>query len=335
MGFLRDKAIHFLGNNIGSVFFFALVTFLSYEAQGQTEKILFDSFNWSIWTAREKLSSIFSTERSSSPHCQVFYDQLIADGQIDISLNLGYMDVSPEGGYYYGDRRLEDDVVLDSMAKKSLIQILTQPCIGGVEACELRVIDENLLQKQIYRSDGRPIVVNLWIHHSSASISNWRNNADLVQDQLWQTQIAEESFFGDIEKGTEVVIYMGHARKGGGPDFSPPILRKNGHPDYAIYQKSRKGLKRLLSALDFSRQKPQLIGLLACNSHDLFVPQVQKKSPQSLLVSADALFNYIDIIPTGFAIVDSILARRCGKDFFSALRVQPDSAQDLRVSFLP
>ncbi|MCB0362125.1 MAG: hypothetical protein KDD35_05370, partial [Bdellovibrionales bacterium] len=177
--------------------------------------------------------------------------------------------------------------------------------------------------------------VQLNLTHASESSSNDSNTKELAALQKERTIRSEANFFGSIQSGVDVAIYMGHARSGGGPDFSPPRLLRSGLPDYAFYRREKNGIRRLLKSLDNSLFPPAVVGLLACKSTQLFVSKIEKQVPNSLIVSAGDLFDYNDIVPTGFALLDSLLAEKCSSFFSESVRVRPLSADFLHFSRLP
>ncbi|MBK7842376.1 MAG: hypothetical protein IPJ71_01575 [Bdellovibrionales bacterium] len=308
-----------------------LILFCS-QSRAQS-KSLADAFDWIIWSTRNEIAKIGQEKRLA--RCQNFYNEMFNDGYATISVALGYMDISSGESYYYGSEDLGSDIVLDSIAKASFVRVLTQPCISGISACGFKQVSEDIFTRSILRSTGQSLVVNLTITNASVSSSNRDNTTNLIEWQNQRTSNSETNFFGGISSGVDVAIYMGHARKGGGPDFSPPILLKSGKPDFAYYKKKEKGIRKLVDSLVQSRRPPGLIGLLSCKSTGLFVPRVEEASPASLIVSADDLFDFNDIIPTGFALLDALLSERCGNSFSQAIRIRSQSAAYLMINYFP
>lgn len=308
-----------------------LVLFCS-QSKAQS-KSLGEAFDWIIWSTRNEITKIGPAKRFAP--CQDFYNGMFNDGYADIRVAFGYMDISSGEAYFYENENLGPDVVLDSIAKASFVQVLTQPCISGIAACGFKQVSENVFTRSIVRPTGQPLVVNLTMTNSSASPSNRENTTNLIEWQKQRTSSSETNFFGGISSGVDAAIYMGHARKGGGPDFSPPLLLKSGKPNFGLYKKQEKGIRRLVDSLLQSPRSPGLIGLLSCKSTELFVPQVQDASPLSLIVSADDLFDFNDIIPTGFALLDALLSERCGNSFSQSVRIRPKSSAYLMINYLP
>lgn len=296
-------------------------------------KSLGDAFDWIIWSTRNDLAKIGQEKRLA--RCQDFYNEMFSDGYANISMALGYMDISSGESYYHGSENLGSDVVLDSIAKASFVQVLTQPCIPGIAACGFNQVSEDIFTRTIVRPTGQLLVVNLTMTNSSVSSSNRENTTNLIEWQRQRTSSSETNFFGGISSGVDAAIYMGHARKGGGPDFSPPVLLKSGKPNFGLYKKQEKGIRRLVDSLLQSPRPPGLIGLLSCKSTDLFVPRVENASPSSLIVSADDLFDFNDIIPTGFSLLDALLSERCGNSFSQAVRIRSKSSDYMMINYLP
>lgn len=310
-----------------------LLAFSGFSASAQSRS-LGDAFNWMIWETRSQLSHLHQPV-APSPQCHRFYEDLFDGGVLTVSMALGYMDVSSGEDYFYLDQNLGEDFVLDSVARASLVQILTQPCIYGVQACGFEVVSGTQLVRTLRRPNGQSLRVVLTLTNASASTSNRQNEGRLYGNQQQMTALSEQNYFGGIAAGTDVSIYMGHARSGGGPDFSPPRLRSNGHPDYNYYRRQQRGITLLLNSLAQSRSRPKVIGLLACKSTGLFVRRVQAQSPNSLIVSADELFDYNDIVPTGFALLDTLMAERCDWQFRQSLKVRPNSSNHIQMTDAP
>ena len=111
----------------------------------------------------------------------------------------------------------------------------------------------------------------------------------------------------------DVVLYLGHARSGGGPDFTLPVLNKNNHVDYGYYKVHKPGLTSLISGL--SSTNPKVLGILACKSTGLFSGTLKKYLPHSTLITADELFDYNDILPTGLNIIEAVAQQSCNMNF--------------------
>lgn len=297
------------------------------------DQVLTSAFSGILQSARMRLENL-GGKKVDSNSCKSYYDELAQDNLISITAAFGYMDVSSGIDYVYGDINYGKDLVVDAAAKEAFIDTLTQGCSRGLSACGFRKSSGNRLQKRIRRQNGQRVTVVVDLAHSSVGFSDTANRGSLASKQNNQSLLAEQKFFGGIAAGTDVSIYMGHARSGGGPDFSPPHLLRNGKPDYSKYR-NQSAFKRLLGSVRTAGQNLKLLALLACNSTRLFVPSVLRQSPSTVVVSADDLFSYSDIVPTGLAVIDTVLSEKCDAEFSESLRIMPDSRSYLQMTARP
>jgi hypothetical protein len=103
--------------------------------------------------------------------------------------------------------------------------------------------------------------------------------------------------------------------------------------NYSFYQSEQEGIRSLVGALRGAVMPPKVVGLLACKSTGLFANRVRNASPESILVTASDLFDYNDVLPTGYAMLEAIVSQRCTEDFEQVVKIQPNSRQFLRIAF--
>lgn len=254
-----------------------------------------------------------------------------SDNIIDITLGFGYMDVSQgqeaSGSFYQsGD-------VLDQDAKDAFETILTSSCLREHNyACGFHKAGAYLVKRMRNRLTGRNMQVNIQLLSPSITSNDSQNKNRYLAEQQRSSQQAKAHFLSALQTA-DAVIYLGHARSGGGPDFLPPVLTANGHVDYSSYRRDQAGIRAMVAALNQAPRPTPLLGLLACKSTDLFARSIRRASPGSILVSADALFDYNDILPTGYAILEAVISQRCSDDFEKVIRVQPSSARFIDIGF--
>ncbi len=208
--------------------------------------------------------------------------------------------------------------VSDLYEKVQLIQRLSQPCREkGQYSCGFtRAADDgDWLYRKLRTENGKQLLVNLRITASSASPDDEANRRDRFQEFL--TQASEDNFLSGVRQA-EATVYVGHSRDGGGPDFSPPRLRRDEHVDYSWYQKTQPGLNKMLAALKKNtvhRRRPllrqplrpqgQVLGLVSCRSTQLFARMIEKSSKAVELISANELVYYTD----GLAMTERALTK--------------------------
>jgi len=293
-----------------------------------------------LQSAKQNLSAIpKGSAASGDSSCRSFYSQLFQDGTLNFAVGLGYFDGS-SANYQFAGKEYPD-IVLDPYAYNAFINVLRTKCKGtNSQVCGFQ-ISNGVLAKKIRASFGRDVTVNIRIANGGASPDNKQNaspSGKMTSAQAKKSENARRVFFGGIQKGAEVAIYMGHARSGGGPDFYPPRLLANGHVDYGYYKAQREGISTLLGVLQQAAaagQSPKVVALLACKSSGLFASSVSKYSPGSMIISAKDLFNDRDIFPTGLAVMDALMSERCESAFVRSIKISPESASQLSINYTP
>lgn len=257
---------------------------------------------------------------------------LAKDGEIKITVAMGYMDVSRgQEASYSSDSYYQIGHVLDRDAKEGLAYALTSRCADRNHfACGFRK-SGRFYTKQIQdRWSGRRRSVKVELLAPSVSVINADNSGPLLKQQQSLSQEVESQYLSSFVT-SDVVLYLGHARSGGGPDFLPPILSTNGSVNYSYYKQNRPGFRKMLGAV--AQGQTPVVGLLACKSTGLFSRDVKNQSPGSLVISADDLFDYNDILPTAYATIEAVVGQRCGATFEDIVRLVPGSSRDLSLFF--
>ncbi len=253
--------------------------------------------------------------------CDSSFVRFTQDNELTILIALGYIDFS--GGqdftssnsslYHYGD-------VLDPDAKTAFESALTRGCTTAGKskntqtfACGFSKSGNTFSKKIKNRFTGKSMKVRIKLVSSAVSSNDQSNKTTHASEQQRQSQQAHNLFLSGLQTN-DVVLYLGHARSGGGPDFYPPQLLKNGHVNYGYYRSTQPGLKSMLGALN-GAAGADVIGIFACKSTGLFASSVSKYSPSSALITANQLFDFKDLFPTGFLAVEALVGQRCNENF--------------------
>ena len=278
---------------------------------------IYQHFFSSLHKARSPVS------RSENGQCSEQHSSLFSKQEININLSIGYVDHSEPGGLQMGEKDLGPNYVLDQFGHRALRQVLTLPCFNNLKACgftyEKDESDSNtsfLTKFVIYR--GKPKLLKIVLSSPSVSPSN-RDNVEQFKDLQLRKSLRSEFLFFDAFRMSDINIYMGHARKGYGADFSPPLLFADGTPNYPQYEKERINYHKMLSTLDLDDNEPFAIGLLACFSKQLFMPGVSQRVDASLLLSSNGLIRFEHMLVGGLVYLDSILNQRCKSQTIKAL----------------
>jgi len=253
--------------------------------------------------------------------CNATYDTIFNKGVVSIHLAFGYMDVS-EGMYVsWGGANLDANESVDGAAEAAFVNQVLQPCYGYLSgACGFQrdaVHSGLLLKRVVYR--GRSILLKIQVTHSSATPDLETNLHEAAWQQNAMSQQSERNFFGALGDA-DLLVYTGHARGGGGPDFHPPRLNSRGTPNYAGYYRPVKpGLRALTSALSVAPKVPSLLAVLGCNSDSLFRRSILATRPKLGLITLSNLTDFDAVFRESYLIIDGFLKQECAATYRGSL----------------
>lgn len=253
------------------------------------------------WRSSGLQPTVSASKEAGDAACRRAFDEIMGREPVLIRVVFGYKDSRPTR--FVGDR----------YERNALVRELIAPCPPGAVACGFRraADDGETFTKEIgLRSGGRRQVV-VEILHSSAGPDDDENRKDPLQ--AWRSRRAETVFLEGMREA-RVVLYDGHSRDGGGPDFGPPRLVKE-HVDYYWYQLKRPGLERLLARLRETPRAPKLLGLFSCVSSRHFSAELREAAPSLALVTSSELLYYIDAFKGLLGTVGAVLGQACPTDF--------------------
>ena len=199
-------------------------------------------------------------------------------GVLNIAVAFGYSDLADE----------HFDLTTDAMTMDTVIFNMTNPCAyKGQGFCAFKLAEGkehkvNRYTRELTTAGGK-LTVNIYTINSSYSNGNSDNTGKYKDLQNEQTRTARD-FYGWALQNSDLVLYEGHSRDGGGPDFAPPRLNGSGTVDYPWYHANRPGLKFLLSALDLAQRKPLSLGLYSCASRIHFLDSLERHASDSKLI---------------------------------------------------
>ncbi|MEO0335396.1 MAG: hypothetical protein AAF202_03325 [Pseudomonadota bacterium] len=282
----------------------------------------------SFYNVQQSLNSTID-ENAHSRSCEPQIVRAHQDGVLNITLALGYMDVSGNLDAVVGDnRKYTLGSAVDPQGYNSIADFLTRKCTSSrspVQLCGFRKSRGRFTKT--FRKPKR-VRVQINLISSAHTSSDSRNRQD--PKQVTKSEQAQNKFLNAL-KNQDVVIYMGHARSGGGPDFSPPVYSSGHQVDYSHYRRTQPGLRAMLGALAATTSDAPIIGLLACKSTGLFSSAVRANAPGSMLVTADTLFDYDEILPTGLAMVGAVIGHQCGDSLTRAMKVGVTNPNELNI----
>lgn len=241
------------------------------------------------------------------------------DAEIDVRISIGYLD----------DRLVGGDVVDDWYVGPLIRDQLTTPCRAAANsACgfEQDADDAAVFRKRLEMigPDGqkRFRYVKLRIFRSSAGPSDSANqSAEKREEQKQITESAREFFADSLQHG-DMVLYIGHGRSGGGPDFGPPKTRGQKPPitDLDWYRKNHPGRDLMYQALKETSTPPKILGIFACYAKEYFTKDLRQVAPNTGLVLSGNT-EFFSETGQALAMLDSVLGRRCENEFKAALEI--------------
>ncbi|NQZ02058.1 MAG: hypothetical protein HRT45_15465 [Bdellovibrionales bacterium] len=282
-----------------------------------------------FYSLNEKLKTVIDPN-SHTRSCETQITNAFADGVLKISLVLGYMDVSGNPESFTGDvRKYVLGTAADPNGAEAISDFLTRSCTGSrrnpSHLCGFRKSGSKFTKRIRSQKSAR---VEIELLHSARTTVDANNQNN--QRQMRKSSQTESKFLAAL-KTKDMVIYMGHARNGGGPDFYPPVYSSGSNVDYGHYQRTQNGIKKMLGALSSTTNDAPIIGMLACKSTGLFAASIRRQAPSSILVTADTLFNYDEILPTGLAMVEALMQHQCGDSFTRSLRTGVTNPNQLNI----
>ena len=248
---------------------------------------------------------------TASEACLRRYRKVYGDSLLNISIGFGYFD--------HGH---PSHIVHDVAMRAAFVEaLLTTPCPPNLSACGFRrdPDDADKLYKEVINPWGRTHRVELALTSGALSSNNEQNtNPYNRQRQAEYCEMATKRFMDNVKEGNEVVLYVGHSREGGGPDFCPPKLLPNKQRDYGYYRSKKPGHTRMLKALDHAKQKgkmQEIIGMLSCQTHGHFFDSYSSRAKETgfIMSHADTLSTHqlINLYGT----LNSVLTQKCVEGF--------------------
>lgn len=252
--------------------------------------------------------------------CLPVFKNALDKGVFDIRYALGYFDDSQGIDIVWNNQNYGLSPSLDIGIFKSIRHVLTETCENKsqLDLCGFTEsgdpdLGKVILQKRITLL-GKSVVARISLTQASASESFEDNKNSLAERQKFLTLQSEENYFGGIGIA-DLVIYNGHSRNGGGPDFNPPILNSLLHTDYDGYYRVKKpGISRVLKMIKENPNKDSVLGFFSCFSKKHFYDDLLKANPKQRLVLSSDVVNYFDSLKGSMGYLEGLLKGTCGQD---------------------
>ena len=238
--------------------------------------------------------------------CSLMEKDLDARDTFKVRMVFGYKDARP--ARFVGDRH----------ERLAFIEKITTACTEKSAAlgsgtvlktgvCGFSRSHDNadlFLKKVVIRKKSHRVL--LWVVNSSVGTDDQENRDDPFQK--WKSKYAEEAFTSGLHDA-DVVLYDGHSRFGGGPDFAPPVLGKGDIVDPAPYQTARPGLTKMTRAM-VGKSRLKMLGLFSCSSSQHFNEEIRRVSSAGIL-SSKVLMYYSDALSDSLKTLADVLEGRC------------------------
>ncbi|MBL7671064.1 MAG: hypothetical protein JNM39_11325 [Bdellovibrionaceae bacterium] len=226
--------------------------------------------------------------------CQNFF-MVFKDKQvIQIGIFFGYIN--------------EKIYALDILLAATVEKYLTSPCELNQQnfVCGFSpsVIDSGVFSKNVTWPDRTQRKVEVFIEFPALTILDTVNRRQPLAAQNKKSEAVRQAFIAAL-KTMDAVIYDGHVRYGGGPDFFPEKMRNADDGDDQYYKKNKAGLHDVLNALN-ARENGSLPFLVmnSCMSEQHIHGPLQKnqKPPMMAIVN-----NSLTTPSKGFPIYPEVL----------------------------
>jgi len=267
---------------------------------------------------------ITSLDPEQQAICEKRYAGILKDGIIDIKIAMGYFDWSlPDPApILLGDKNYGWSPSIDLGIFASFRDFLVTPCEGTLQFCGFHQESKSSPYFTKYVTiRGQRYLARIEMRNASISeylINNTQTNLAAQQAQ----SAAMDKFFADSFANSDVLIYFGHSRNGGGPDFNYPRILPNGHLDYANYYKRvRPGFTKMAVDLKASKTPPAIFALMSCDSRDHFFDSIRTLAPSMGVISSTAILNIKETFTATAGTIDAVLRGQCQRSFYQEIRM--------------
>jgi hypothetical protein len=239
--------------------------------------------------------------------CETMWRPFLKKSHIRIEYFTGY-----NNNYHYQVR--------DGFERSALLALLLSPCRSEHnQFCGFKPIHAELFTKSVLLPDGRQRTIEFGLHQASISANDKANRTN-PQQQVHSEKVRQQ--FIQASGSADVLIYSGHSRYGGGPDFSPEVLTDTGDDFPSYYRQRKNGLHDLLGGLNSRTDEGLSLLLLgSCDSqkhfHQTFQARTDKLKTSLLGTSAvmeDTFFQ------TFFNLMQMLMTENCSEDYSQAFK---------------
>ncbi|MBX3019847.1 MAG: hypothetical protein KF767_18315 [Bdellovibrionaceae bacterium] len=259
----------------------------------------------SVGETAESLFEHLDKLRSLNPRtCPADYRKFRAVKDLTIDLYFGYSNFEP--------------YAFDPYEAEAFMHVLREPCMPGITACGFKLTHQAVQAYRLRKSlpGGRSVTVDL--RYSALTIDDNRNSGELATQQEAASHRIRQKFNQAIRE-SDVVLYLGHARYGGGMGFFPANLVND-----ALNIVFRNPLRGSTDALRASR-KIKAFGVLGCETEGHYRASLEAANPNVDLILNKHVMTGSTILQVAIGTIDSILRERCAPELKAALTTDVDA----------
>lgn len=228
--------------------------------------------------------------------CQNDYLTLMAKSEINVTVAYGYFDVT-------------DGTTWDNKILNQFLTTMTAPCkTWHTKSCGFKKTGKGpfVLTRKMTGPDGLIKTVKITVDAPSVSTDNNANLSNPLQKT--KSQAVKTMYLNGL-RNSEVTLYLGHSRDGGGPDFDPPKMSGT-HVDYDWYHSNPKDKKEMLNVLAENPNKARIVGFFSCSSIRWFSKGVSVGAPASGFIGTDNTF-WTSAFEQVYPFIEKIFSYQC------------------------
>lgn len=247
-----------------------------------------------------KINPLLNSVKNAGPAPKVLANR------VKVTIALGYFD-----GFHAEDLKYENEnygrhVAVDPFLRGAVDAVLTRDCGGQrLQVCGFELKAINDVEATYMRGGVDGLIQEIRVLSGAIDPRYKVTTGALAAEQKKRSARAAAAFSKSF-LDSDLVVYVGHSRLGGGPDFEPPRL-KNNKVDYASYQTDRPGARRTLRAVKDPNRRTRAFALLSCDSTDHFLGEIRKASPDLQLATMKGAIKSEDQMAAGLLAVDLFL----------------------------
>ncbi len=230
----------------------------------------------------------------SGARCPAEWGRLATEKDLRIALFYGYANF--------------DERVLDEGFAIAMASVLASPCRGRAAACGfVLVAEEPHLVRLTKRFEERAATIDVrWTSIGPDDRENRRS-----PEQARESRVARDLFHRALRE-SDVVLFTGHSRAGGGLGFEPASALA-----IATGALFRSEARATAGAMGARPSRLELLGVMACDADAYYGAELHAANPRARLVLARAAIASNETDPINLALLDAVLAQRCRADVTS------------------